>query len=291
MKKEEFSALVKQKTVILDGAMGTNLLLRGMPRGVCTEQWVMENPGIVLGLQREYVEAGSDILYAPTFGANRARLKEYHLEDKVAEMNKALLAVSKEASGGKAFVAGDMSPTGLILEEVGGDASEKDVFDVYREQAEALAAAGADLFVIETMMSADEIRIAAEAVMSVSSLPVICTMTVDENGRALFGGSVYEAAPVLEAAGVMAVGVNCCSGPDKLTEIIRRISGLVSIPVIAKPNAGMPVIDRSGTAHYDMDAETFVKHMHTLKDAGASVLGGCCGTTPEYIRKLKEAFG
>ena len=291
MTKTEFQQLAEQRIILLDGAMGTNLFLRGMPRGVCTEQWILEKPETAMRLQREYAEAGSDILYAPTFGANRGRLKDYGLEEKVRGMNRDLVSVTRKAAEGTAaLIAGDLSPSGLMMESAGGDALREEVSAVYREQAEALEEAGVDLFVIETMMSEEEIVTGAEAILSVTEKPVIATMTVDENGRALFGGTLFEAAKALENAGVSAVGVNCCSGPDKLLPLIKKLGESVNIPVIAKPNAGMPVIDRHGMAHYDMDAETFVTHMKTLHEAGAGILGGCCGTTPEYIRALKETF-
>ena len=274
--------------VILDGAMGTNLFLRGMPRRVCPEQWIIEHPEVVVQLQSEYVEAGSDIIYAPTFGANRGRLKEYGLQDKIAEMNRELVEISRKAAGGNALVAGDISPSGLMLESAGGEDEEEDVFAVFEEQAKILEACGVDLYVIETMMSAEEVVIAAKAVLSVTESPVMCTMTVEEGGRGLFGGTVFAAAKELEKLGVSAVGINCCAGPDKLRGIVEKIAESVTIPVIAKPNAGKPVIDKYGTAHYDMSPDVFVEHMKTLRSAGANVLGGCCGTTPEYIRGLRK---
>ncbi len=288
MTKSDFLKMTGNGPVILDGAMGTNLFLRGMPRRVCPELWITEHPEVVIELQREYVEAGSDILYAPTFGANRGRLKEYGLEGKLPEMNKELVGISRKAAGGKALVAGDLSPSGLMLESAGGEAEKEDVFPIFEEQAKVLEEAGVDLFVIETMMSAEEIIIAAEAVLSVTKSPVMCTMTVDEGGRGLFGGTVFTAAKELEEIGVSAVGINCCAGPDKLKGIIEKIADSVTIPVIAKPNAGTPVIDKYGTAHYDMSPDVFVQHMRTLRSAGAGILGGCCGTTPDYIRGLKR---
>ncbi|MBE5997497.1 MAG: homocysteine S-methyltransferase family protein [Lachnospiraceae bacterium] len=288
MKKEDFLKMASERPVVLDGAMGTNLFLRGMPRRVCAEKWISDNPDVVIRLQKEYTEAGSNIIYAPTFGANRTRLKEYGLADETGELNRKLVEISRKAAEGKAMVAGDLSPTGLMLESAGGEAEPEEVFEVYREQTEALEAAGVDLYVIETMMSEEEILIGLKAILSVTDLPVMCTMTVDENGRGLFGGSIFHAAKELEAAGASAVGINCCSGPDKLKEVIAKIAGNVTIPVIAKPNAGKPVMDQHGIAQYDMSPELFCVHMKTLREAGAGILGGCCGTTPEYIRQLSE---
>ena len=162
-----------------------------------------------------------------------------------------------------------------------------------KEQAAALADAGVDLIMIETEMSGDEASIALDAALSATDLPVTCTMSVQADGQAYYGGSIFDAAETLEAMGASAVGVNCGNGPDQLESLIRKLRGMVSIPIIAKPNAGLPTIRADGQAHYDMGPDAFAAHMKSLAAAGAGVLGGCCGTTPEYIarmvRRLEEA--
>lgn len=288
MNKTEFRELTDRKIVCLDGATGTNLTVRGMPKGISTEAWVLEHPEVLQNLQREFIEAGADVIYAPTFGANRKVLGGFGLADKTEEMNKKLLGLSQEVSKGSALVAGDMAPTGMVPDSAGGDASYEEIFEIYREQAEILYHAGADLFVIETMMSADETSIALDAVSSVCDLPVMCTFSVYADGKCFFDGNIFDAAAVLEAMGVAAVGLNCCSGPDQMESIIRYLAKNCSIPIIAKPNAGMPKIDENGNAIYSLGPEAFASQMKMLTDAGARIVGGCCGTEPEHIRLLKK---
>ena len=288
MKIEEFWKLTKNKLIYLDGATGSNLLKRGMPGGVCPEKWIIEHPDIFVEFQREYVEAGSNIIYAPTFTANRIKLKEYGLEDQIAEINHQLIALSKEAAGDKALVAGDITMTGRQLAPM-GDMDFEELIDIYKEQIKLIDDAGADLLVVETMMSLQETRAALIAAKEVCELPVMATLTFESDGRTLYGTDGVTEAVTLEKLGACAIGANCSTGPDKMIELIREISKAVSIPVIAKPNAGMPSLNEAGETVYDMDADTFAREMKKLVEAGASVLGGCCGTSPEYIQKLVEA--
>ena len=288
MKIEEFWKLTKNKLIYLDGATGSNLLKRGMPGGVCPEKWIIEHPDIFVEFQREYVEAGSNIIYAPTFTANRIKLKEYGLEDQIAEINHQLIALSKEAAGGKALVAGDITMTGRQLAPM-GDMDFEELIDIYKEQIKLIDDAGADLLVVETMMSLQETRAALIAAKEVCELPVMATLTFESDGRTLYGTDGVTEAVTLEKLGACAIGANCSTGPDKMIELVREISKAVSIPVIAKPNAGMPSLNEAGETVYDMDADTFAREMKKLVEAGASVLGGCCGTSPEYIQKLVEA--
>ncbi len=288
MKKSEFKNWINNRLIYLDGATGSVLMRRGMPAGVCPEKWIMEHPDILAGLQKEYAEAGSDIVYAPTFTANRIKLKEYGLENQIKEINTGLVALSKRAVNGKALVAGDITMTGRQLFPM-GDLDFEELVEVYREQITLLAEAGADLLVIETMMSLQETRAAVIAAREVCDLPVMATLTFEADGRTLFGTDGVTAAVTLEKLGVDAVGANCSTGPDKMQILIEQIAGAVAIPVIAKPNAGMPTLNEQGETVYDMDADTFAEGMRALVKAGASLLGGCCGTAPEYIKKLKNA--
>lgn len=288
MKIEEFWNLTKNRLVYLDGATGSNLIKRGMPGGVCPEKWIIEHPDIFVAFQREYVKAGSNIIYAPTFTANRVKLREYGLENQIAEINYKLVALSKEAAGDKALVAGDITMTGRQLSPM-GDMAFEELVDIYKEQIQLIDAAGADLLVVETMMSLQETRAAIIAAKEVCELPVMVTLTFESDGRTLYGTDGVTAAVTLEKLGACAIGANCSTGPDKMIELIREISKAVSIPVIAKPNAGMPSLNEAGETVYDMDADTFAREMKKLVEAGASVLGGCCGTSPEYIQKLVEA--
>lgn len=287
MKKSEFKKWINNRLIYLDGATGSILMKRGMPAGVCPEQWILEHPDILIGLQREYVEAGSDIVYAPTFTANRIKLKEYGLEDRIEEINTQLVTLSKKAAGSKTLVAGDITMTGRQLVPM-GDMDFDELIEVYKEQITLLADAGADLLVVETMMSLQETRAALIAAKEVCDLPVMATLTFEADGRTLYGTDGITAAITLEKLGADAVGANCSTGPDKMAELIDQISRVVDIPVIAKPNAGMPALNGQGETVYDMDADTFAEGMKALVSAGARILGGCCGTSPEYIQKLKN---
>ena len=285
MTREEFKAWTAGGPVLLDGATGSNLMKAGMPRGVCTELWVLEHPEIVLELQRNYREAGSQVILAPTFSANRVSLTDRGVGERLKEINERLLAITKEAAAGKAYVAGDMTTIGRA------DADYAMLLGIYREQAEALAEGGADLIMVETMLGLEETMAALEGCREACGLPVLCSLTIESDGSLFFGGNIFDAAEALAQMGADAVGVNCSTGPDKLEPVIRNIKERVDVPVLAKPNAGMPVITDTGEAVYSMGPDQFAAYMGTLVEAGAGIIGGCCGTTPEYIRKVAELCG
>ena len=287
MNREEFAALCSTRPLLLDGATGSNLMKRGMPRGVCTELWIDAHPEILLDLQREYVAAGSDIIYAPTFSANRHTLEREGLGDQVSDLNRRLVALSRQAAGGKALVAGDMTTTGVPLEP-NGPMEYNRLHEIYREQAAALAEGGADLIVIETMLGIDETAVALEAAREVCDLPVLCSLTVQSDGSAYFGGNCVDAVEELQELGASAAGVNCSCGPEQLVSLVRNMKAVARIPLLVKPNAGMPAISDDGEAVYPMTAAEFATHMRVLLEAGANLIGGCCGTTPEFIAEMKR---
>ena len=287
MNKQQFREIVRNHPVFLDGATGSNLQRQGMPTGVCPEQWILENREIMIQLQRAFVDAGSNIVYAPTFTANRIKLKEYGLEGRIRQMNLDLVALSREAVGGRAYVAGDLTMTGEQLSPI-GSLDFEELIDVYKEQIGYLTEAGVDLLVVETMMSLQETRAALIAAKEVCDLPVMATMTFESDGRTLYGTDAVTAAVVLESLGADALGTNCSTGPDKMVDVVRRMASVTTVPIIAKPNAGLPSLDRNGNTVYDMGAKEFGSCMKALVEAGASVIGGCCGTTPEHIRAACE---
>lgn len=286
MNRTEFQSWTKKHIRLMDGATGSNLMKAGMPRGVCTEQWVLEHPDAILALQGAYKAAGSDMVYAPTFCANRIAFSGYGLQDDVSRMNRELVALSKKAVGSGVLVAGDMTTTGKPADPEDSDGYQQ-LLDAYREQAEALISGGADLIGVETMMGVNECVAAIEAIRSLGDIAVICTLSVQSDGKCYFDGSVFEAAELLEALGADAIGVNCSTGPDQLESVIRTLKNTCTLPIIAKPNAGMPKISDSGEAVYSMEAGEFARHMERLVEAGASLIGGCCGTTPEFIEALR----
>ena len=273
--------------LLLDGATGSELLRRGMPAGVCTERWVLEHPQVLQELQRDYVAAGADVVLAPTFGANAARLEEQGISGKVAEYNTRLVELSREAVEGKALVAGDLGPTGRSIPPF-GDFSFEMLVAVYTEQAMALELAGVDLFVVETAVSMPEARAAVLAVRSVSDKPVLVSFTCDEDGRTPSGTDVLAALIVMQGMGAAAFGLNCGEGPEALAEQIARLTPYATIPLLAKPSAGLPRME-SGKAVYPVSPEELAGLVPALAKAGVRVFGGCCGAGPEHLAALRKA--
>lgn len=291
----KFIDRVRQGFVLLDGATGSNLQKCGMQAGDCPETWILEHPDIFVELQKGYIEAGSDVLYAPTFTCNRVKLAEYGLENRQKELISQLVGLTKRAiaesrTDRKIYIAGDMTMTGEQLEPIGTLPFEE-LIRVYVEQAKALYDAGVDLFVVETMMSLQECRGAVLAIRESCGVdvPIMVTLTFQEDGRTLYGTNPETAVIVLEAMGVDVVGMNCSAGPDRMVDAVRRMLGVSGIPVAVKPNAGLPeLID--GKTEYSMGPQEFADAMLSLAEQGATVLGGCCGTTPEHIRVLRDGL-
>ena len=228
------------------------------------------------------------MIYAPTFGANRQKLEERHIFNQTAEYNRKLTAISKEAVGGRVWIAGDMAPTGLFLAPL-GTATFEELVDIYTEQAAGLEQAGVDLYVVETMMTLSDARAAVLAIRSVSDKPIFVTFTCDESGRSLSGTDVTAALTVLQGMGVSAFGLNCSTGPDQMLVQLKRLHRYARVPLIAKPNAGMPeIVD--GQAIYNCPPEEFVSFADEMLAAGVSIFGGCCGTDEGHIAALKQAL-
>lgn len=276
-----------QLPLILDGATGTQLQKRGYTNEQCAEQWVLEHPEAIQDIQKNYVAAGSNIVYASTFGANRIKLEGNGIHGQTAEYNTRLVGLSREAVGQKAMVAGDIAPTGKFLYPI-GDLSFDDLLDVYTEQAKALEEAGVDVFVIETTMTIPEARAAILAVKSVSDKPVFVTFTCDENGKTLTGTDVTAALVIMQSMGADAFGLNCSAGPDKMLIQLERMAEYAQVPLIAKPNAGIPeMVD--GKAVYTCTPEEFAALVPEMAAAGVGIFGGCCGSEPAHIAALAQA--
>lgn len=290
MTKQEFRNLLKKGPLILDGGTGSNLRSAGMPAGVCTETWVNEHPEVVQNLQKAFAEAGSMAVMAPTFMANRISLKSFGLETEVKRLNIENVKISRDAVGEKILVAGDISTTNQPLEPF-GNMTYENLLDNYKEQISYLCEAGVDYLAAETLLSLDEAMVICDAAAAECNLPLTLSFTCEGDGSLYFGGSIVEAAVVLQEMCADAVGVNCSVGPDQLEAIVGNLKSNLNIPVLAKPNAGIPKIDEKGNAHYSMDADTFAECMKKLRLSGASVIGGCCGTTPEYIAKMCRTLG
>lgn len=288
MNKTDFRRLFDEKILILDGATGTNLMNAGMPLGVCPEKWILEHPQVMVDLQTAYLEAGTDILYAPTFTCNRIKLNEYGLAEKLTLMNSELVKLSQKAvaAAGHGLVAGDITMTGEMLYPM-GKLQFEELVDVYKEQIKVLDESGCDLLVVETMMSLAETRAAVIAANEISDLPIIASLTFNEDGRALYGTDPVTAVNVLQNLGVSAIGVNCSTGPDKMVDLVKQMKSIAFIPVFAKPNAGMPeLIDDKSV--YRMTPDEFAQDMKMIIEAGANMVGGCCGTRPDHIKALSD---
>lgn len=294
MTKKEFKKLFNYRIIILDGGMGTLLQKAGMPEGVCPEKWSAQNRKLITDIQESYIKAGSDIIYTPTFGANPIKLAEYGLSGEAFELNKILAEFScslasdirSRSSGKKTLIAGDISSCGSLLDPFGSIGFEEAV-ENFKTQVKGLLAGGVDLFVIETMMDLQEARAALIAIKELCDLPVMVTMTY-EGSRTLMGSDPVSALVTLQSLGADAVGCNCSSGPAEMVDLIRQMKPYAKVPLIAKPNAGKPRLENGRTV-FDMDPESFAAYAEALVEAGANAIGGCCGTTPEYIRKLTEA--
>ena len=273
---------LKDRVVLLDGAMGTVLQHKGLPPGGQPELLNLTAPELLLSVYRDYIDAGSEIIYANTFGANALKLAPTGRG--VREVVSAAVDLARRAAGGKALAALDIGPLGELLEPLGTLRFER-AYDLFREMAEA--GAGADLAVIETMTDLYEARAALLAVKEATNLPVFVTMSFGEDGRTFTGCTVASMARTLEGLGADAIGLNCSLGPDRLAPLLAELARNTRLPVIAKPNAGLP---DPATGRYDMGPEAFAEALVPCLEAGVTLFGGCCGTSPEYIRRLRRAL-
>ncbi len=283
--KGRLAALLKKKILVLDGAMGTELHKRGLPAGVCPEAWCLDHPEAPAAIHGAYRKAGADGVYTATFGANRKKLECYGVTD-VFGMNRALARIAREAVGPEAFVIGDISSTGHFVEPF-GDLPFAEAVANFREQAEGLLAGGVDGFVIETMIDIQEARAALIAVREVSQLFTIVSMTYEKNGRTLNGTDPLTALVALQALGADAVGCNCSAGPEAMLEMIGRMKPYATVPLLAKPNAGLPELIGEETI-FGMGAANFASFGPAFAKAGVNLMGGCCGTTPDHIAALAK---
>ncbi|MFH1094067.1 MAG: homocysteine S-methyltransferase family protein [Candidatus Omnitrophota bacterium] len=283
-KLTKIDRLLKKRVLILDGAMGTQLHKYGMQTGVCPEIWALKNPDVIKQIHRDYCLGGADIVYTCTFGANRIKLREYGKHN-VIEVNKKLAELAKAAAGAK-LVAGDIGPTGKFVAPFGPLAFEEAVA-VFKEQVRGLLLGGVDLFAIETMMDIQEARAALIAIRELTDKFVLVSLTYEKNARTLNGTDPITALITLQSLGAGAFGCNCSSGPLQMIHLIKMMKPYAKIPLIAKPNAGMPKFSK-GITTFDMSAEEFGSFALEFVRAGVNLLGGCCGTTPEHIRHLKK---
>jgi 5-methyltetrahydrofolate--homocysteine methyltransferase len=276
---------------LLDGAMGTLLQKQGyLTPGHCPELSNIEHPEAIQAIHRSYIEAGSDFIQTNSFGANRIKLGEYDLSHRAREISLAAAANAKAACAGTAVkVLGDMGPTGKFIEPL-GDIPFEDVYEAYAEQARALADGGADILLIQTIIDVQEMRAALLAAKTVApAIPVMCEFTFNEDGRTITGTTPEAAAILLEALGADIIGANCSLGPSKLIPLIQRMAAVTSLPLVIQPNAGLPkLID--GETVFPLGPKEMAAYVQDMVDAGATYIGGCCGTSPTHLAAMRQAL-
>lgn len=286
--KEEFAAILKEGPLILDGATGSNLQKAGMPRGCCTEEWILANPEPLVKLQREYAKAGSRVVYAPTFQAQPIALERVNLHKQTEAVNAHLVALSRSAAP-NCLIAGDLTTLAAFMDSF--DSANFDLMvENYRVQIAGLLEGGADFLAAETLMYPLE----AEAILTAAELEgastVMYTFTMQSDGSFFSGRDAGPVLRELEESGAAAVGFNCVAADAFTPGLVSKLRRFVKGPLVCKPNAGVPVIGDDGLAHYSMEPEAFANIVRQCKDMGASILGGCCGTDPSYIAALNTAL-
>jgi 5-methyltetrahydrofolate--homocysteine methyltransferase len=287
--KQKLLQLINKGVVILDGSTGVALQKRGMPMGACPEKWAFDNPKHLMELQKEYILSGTQVLYTFTLGGTRLKLDEFGHGKDVIKINEGLARISKKVAGNKALVAGDIGPTGRFPRPF-GDMAFEDCVNIYKEQVTGLLKGGVDIFVIETMIDIQETRAAVLACRELTDKPVIASMTFDKDMRTLTGTDPITALITLQSLGADVVGVNCSTGPAEMVKVIEMMKPYAKVPLLAKPNAGLPRL-MDGQTIFDMDAHVFASHTKAFLKAGVNMLGGCCGTSPAYIASIVKNVG
>ena len=272
---------------IFDGAMGTMLQSAGLQPGECPELLNIKKPEIVTNVHKEYISHGSTIIETNSFGANRIKLSHYKLSDQVVALNTAAVKAAKAAAGNTVKIAGSVGSTGKFIEPI-GELSFDEAYDVFFEQISALSTAGVDMILIETIIDIQEMRAALLAAKAATDKPVICQLSFSEDGRTVTGTDPQTAAITLEAMGADIIGVNCSLGPAQLLPILKILAENCDCPISIQPNAGMPHLVNGKTV-FPMSAEEFGVWIPKLVEAGATYIGGCCGTTPKHIDAIKQA--
>lgn len=283
--------LAEKKTVIFDGAMGTMLIAAGLKAGDSPELWNLEKPSVIMNIHRKYYEAGSDVVHTNTFGGNAIKLADKGLSDKTESINMEAASLAREACPGGKFVAGDIGPTGRLVKPL-GDLVIEEAEEAFFQQAQALVKGGVDLISIETMFSLDEALAALRAVKRLGRVPVIAALTFNRTKKGFFtvmGEGVNQAVSAFEGAGADVIASNCTLGSRDMIDLTKDLRAVTTKPILIQPNAGKPVTQKGVTTYQQTPAE-FAEDGRRIKDAGANMIGGCCGTDPDFIKELVRAL-
>ncbi len=283
------NALAAGQVIVCDGAMGTQLQARGLTAGAMPELWNAEHPEVLTAIHNDYLQAGARIVTSNTFGGNRARLAGAGLADRLVELNRKGVELARAAAGERAWVAGDVGPTGQLLEPY-GELAVADAEAIYREQVTVLAKAGADFLLVETMNDIEEALCAVRMARAHTALPVFCTFAFNAKGRTMMGLQPGDAGRRAAEAGADAVGANCGEGPDAVLAALTGMREAVNLPLIAQSNAGIPQVGAEEATVWDRTPEQLADHARTFVEAGARVVGGCCGTGPAHIAAIAAAL-
>ena len=282
--------LEKKNHLTSDGATGTNLIARGLPRGKSAEEWVLENPEAISALHRDFIDAGSDIILTSTFGGSEIRLSRSGLKDKHQEVNRKAVELARQAAGDQqVLIAGSIGPLGEMMKPLGTLDEETAEWN-YRQQAQTLSEAGVNLLLIETQYDITEAAIAVKAAISVSQLPVICSFSFDRGTKTMMGISPTQFAKAIAPLGVEALGINCGKSLEDNLNALKELTSVTELPIWFKPNAGLPVINAEGIASYDVSPEEMAGHVHQWIENGARIIGGCCGTSPQHLSAIHNAI-
>src|SRR5437899_8460314 len=282
-----FKEAIEERILVCDGAMGTMLYAKGVFINKSFDALNLTEPDLVLGVHKEYVRAGADVIETNTFGANRIKLGSFGIADKLHAINEQAARIARQAAGDRAYVAGSIGPLGIRIEPWGKTGVDE-AQAYFREQAEALAEGGVDLFILETFRDLNEMGAAIDAVRSVSDLPIVAQMTTEEGGNTLDGTPPEKFAPELERRGATLIGVNCAVGPAPMLDTIERMAAVTKLKLTAQPNAGKPR-DVEGRNIYLCSPEYMASYARRFILHNVRLVGGCCGTTPEHIRQIKMA--
>lgn len=288
-KKTFLERLQAGEILVSDGATGTNLQKRGLPHGVTAEQWVLEQPEQIERLYRDFIEAGSDIILTCTFGGTPVRLEHTGLAGKAAQVNQQAASLARKAAAGtNVLIAGSIGPTGEMLKPLGLLEIDQAV-KTFAEQAQALDEGGVDLLVVETQFDIAEATAAIQGAQSVSKLPIVCSFSYDRGTRTMMGVKPAQMAKAIAALGVVALGINCGRSLEENLAVLEDLHSKTDLPIWFKPNAGMPELDDNNNPVYSVDPEQMGAHVPEWIEAGARIIGGCCGNSPEHVQAIANA--